>query len=121
MSNVLVPLPPPQCPIPGTEEPHRVGSIRRALHDVLVVGDDVAGRDAGVGPPLIGRAGDDAVEIVRETLNGLQRLVGNRAGEAAVADDLELAVPRRDRQPDFGLDGGARRRPECGGHATEGW
>ena len=53
MSNVLVPSPPPQWPMPGTM--NRRSGVAHVLHlrfrqHVLVVVDDVAGRDAGVAP-----------------------------------------------------------------------
>ena len=54
MSNVLVPSPPPQWPMPGTM--NRRAASRTFFtfvlrQHVLVVVDDVSGRNAGIAPP----------------------------------------------------------------------
>ena len=50
---------------------------------------------------------------------GGQRAIADRSRPAAVADGLELAVPRQGRQPDFNLDVRVRRRRKRGRHTAK--
>ena len=83
--------------------------VRRAPAEV----DDLlgmSGREArGIARvPGVGRRGR-----VASLHCGLHRAVGDRAGEAAVSDRLELAVPAGQRHPHFDLDVGVSGRLQC--------
>jgi hypothetical protein len=68
----------------------------------------VAKRERRVTAPVsgIGRCGRVAF-----LQRGCHRRVADHAGPPAIADGLELAVPRVGRHPDFDLDFGIGRRP----------
>ena len=57
---------------------------------------------------------------------GVSRLYGHcelhvidQSGESPIADALQLAIPSRDRQPDFEFDVGVRGRPGLGHNAAK--